>query len=228
MWKRFMIKAKENKNTPTCQEDVKAQTIPITERCTVSGLACLKSAGQTSQTWAEWKPWPESELWVTTMLILLVLWGSLELSKHTKDRLHQEDGKISDEMFSQDDWEKVKAKARGVNTKTVHANYFPKGVSTLFPLCSSAGEPSHFLSQGTLSIPFPFWFTVNVQNRLVFYLNVKHDTIQSEHCMYEATPKMLSTDTNQEQCTCRRALTPCLKQSDYIDVFIYWMCSGLS
>lgn len=61
----------------------------------------------------------------------------------------------------------VKAKPAVSTLKTVHTNYFLEGVFPLDSLSvgstvtdSTAGERSHFHSQGTLGIPFPFSFTV--------------------------------------------------------------------
>lgn len=129
----------------------------------------------------------------------------------------------------------LKAKP-GVSTlKTVHTNYFPEGVSTLFPLCC---QQSHsFNCKRALLLPLPgkcsaSHFHFDLQSKyntaVVFYLNAKHDTIQSAYCTYSAATEMQFIDANQEQCNCRATMTPCLNQSDYIDVFIYCVCSGLS
>ncbi len=67
----------------------------------------------------------------------------MKLSKHTNDlRTFQSEKKKSEigtEMFSQDSRKKqmrdLKAKPAVSTLKTVHTNYFPEGVSTLFPLC---------------------------------------------------------------------------------------------
>lgn len=170
----------------------------------------------------------------------------MKLSKHTKDhRTFQSEKKkknlkkyseIGTEMFSPDRRKKqmrdLKAKPAVSTLKTVHTNYFPEGVSTLFPNCCQQSQIQ--LQESVLtSTPrecsashFHFDLQSKYNTTLVFHLNAKHDTIV--YCMYRAATEMQSIDTNQEQCNCRGTMTPCLKQSDYIDVFIYWMCSGLS
>lgn len=87
----------------------------------------------------------------------------MKLPKHTKDlgtfqsEKKQKKNEIGAEMFSQDSRKKqmrdLKAKPAVSTLKTVHTNYFPEGVSTLFPLCC---QHSHrFNCRRAFSLPLP-------------------------------------------------------------------------
>lgn len=83
----------------------------------------------------------------------LVLKGCqfMKLPKHTKDhgtfQSEGEKSEIGTKMFSQDSRKKqmgdLKAKPVVSTLKTVHTNYFPQGVSTLFPLCCQHSHRSN-------------------------------------------------------------------------------------
>lgn len=115
----------------------------------------------------------------------------MKLPEHTKDhgtfQYEKEISEIGSEMFSQDSRKKqmgdLKAKPAVSTLKAVHTNYFPQGVSTLFPPLLSAQIQ---LQESVLtSTPrecsashFHFDLQSKYNTAFVFYLNAKHDTIQ--------------------------------------------------